>query len=210
MELVASVKPTPGGGSVAIMVACMGSALLSKAVAVSLRKKHDKSDRSRELEATLDELSRSSQILQEAADRDAAGFNSYIRALRLPRGGLVATRIREKSIEEAAVRATSIPIAAAATIRDIVCLGLRELAMIHDVILSDAVAGLRLLHTSAVCLLATAESNLSGFVKSPFHPEISAQLRDTRRAITAAEVELEHRLRNRALARLLSSPVSAP
>jgi methenyltetrahydrofolate cyclohydrolase len=205
MRLVASDRPTPGGGSVAIMVACMGVALLSKAAAVSLRKDHRKSGLHEQLEEMLEGLKRGNQVLQQSADQDSTAFDSWVHALRLPRGNVIATKIREKSVEEAAVRASSIPIAAATTIRDLVCLGLRGLPLIHDVILSDAIAGLRLLNTSAVCLLATAEGNLSGSVKSPFHPEITVRLREIRHATKEADGELEHRLRNRALARSFSS-----
>jgi formiminotetrahydrofolate cyclodeaminase len=205
MRLVASDRPTPGGGSVAIMVACMGAALLSKAVAVSLRKDHINSSLHEQLEEMLEGLNRGNQVLQQSADWDSAAFDSWVHALRLPRGNVIAAKIREKSVEEAAMRAASTPIAAAATIRDLVCLGLRGLAMIHEVILSDAITGLRLLNASAVCLMATAESNLSGSLKSPFLPEIKAQLREIRRAIGGVDLELEHRLRNRALARSLSS-----
>jgi formiminotetrahydrofolate cyclodeaminase len=197
MEQIASTKPAPGGGSAAVMVACMGTALLRKAAAVSLRKEDSKGDRTQQLEAMLEKLNRWEQILAGAADEDADAFDSCIRALRLPHSTAAEERLREKAVEEAMVRATSVPIAAVAAIRDVVFLALHALPLIHDVILSDAITGLRLLNVGAVCLLGAAESNLSRLVKSPLHAGLSEQMRELGRTTAELEPDLKNRLGSR-------------
>jgi methenyltetrahydrofolate cyclohydrolase len=198
VELVASVKPAPGGGSVAMIVACLGAALLRKAFAVSLRNDCGLGDGIPRLAATLTELNRWDRALRESADKDTADFESYIQARRLPRATAVEARVREKAVEEAMVRATATPIAAAVSGHSVVSLALRGLELIDNAILSDAVAGARLVNTSVVCLLATAESNLAEIVKSPSHPALSEQLRELARAYAASELELERHTRRRA------------
>lgn len=180
-----------------MMTACMGTALLRKAVAVSLKKEHGHGDRSHRLEAMLAELSRESEVLEGSADRDSVLFDAYIRALRLPRGSAAEAKIRENAIEDALTGATSAPLAAAVTIRGIVSLMLDRLALIHDVILSDAIAGVHLLQASAICLLLTAESNLPGLAKSSVCPALKKQLRELQRAVAKMKPDLVQALRDR-------------
>lgn len=201
VELVASTKPTPGGGSTAIMVACMGAALLKKAAAVSLEKKSRQRERSSELEAMIRQINKWDEVQRKNADSDSAGFEDYMRALGLPRGNQTQARTREKAVEEAMVRATSMPIAAADEIQRITMLGLSRLALIHNVILSDAVVGLRLLNSSAICLLTTGEANMLKIEKSPFRSALRRQLRELARAATQVEPELACRLNGLLLAR---------
>jgi formiminotetrahydrofolate cyclodeaminase len=197
LERISSTEPTPGGGSVGMMTACMGTALLRKAVAVSLKKGHGDDDRSHRLEAMLAELSRKSEVLEESADQDSGLFNAYIRSLRLPRGSVAEVKIRKEAVEDALAAATSAPMAAAVTIRGIVSLALRELPLIHDVILSDAIAGVHLLQASAACLLLTAESNLPGLAKSAARPGFKKQLKELQRAAAKMTPDLARALGDR-------------
>jgi formiminotetrahydrofolate cyclodeaminase len=49
------------------------------------------------------ELLRLEPVLHDAADRDVAAFDRYLRARRLTEDNVVEARIREKAIEEALV-----------------------------------------------------------------------------------------------------------
>src|ERR1700677_4944190 len=79
LERVASAELTPGGGSVPIMVACMGTALLRKALAVSLNKERRARDRRNPLETALKHLQASEATLHDGAERDASAFVNYVR-----------------------------------------------------------------------------------------------------------------------------------
>jgi formiminotetrahydrofolate cyclodeaminase len=185
LDLVALPKPVPGCGSVAIVTGCLGTALLRKALAVSRGKARlvDKA-------APLDELNRLDRILRGSADLDAIEFDYYIRALRLPRSNPVEKKIREKAVEQTLVRATSIPINAAAVILRIVSLALGELPSIETVVLSEAVAGIRLLNTSARCLLYIAEGNLKKVTPATLSSMLTDQLEALNSGIRHAESEL--------------------
>jgi formiminotetrahydrofolate cyclodeaminase len=196
LDAIAAPEPTPGGGSVAIRAACLGTALVRKAFAVSLRK--DRGDGSTdELPAALRDLDRREIILRGSVDRDAGAFDSYLRALRLPRASLGEAKIREKAIEHGLVRATCVPTAAAAAIRSIAALALRHFERVHDVVLTDAVTGLNLLHTSAACLLVTAEDNRRKIAQSVFCEKLASQAEELTVAIGQAEADLAARLRSR-------------
>jgi formiminotetrahydrofolate cyclodeaminase len=198
---VASTEPTPGGGSAAIMVACIGTALLRKAFAVSLKKECRTGDPTHPLERALAYLDEKDVTFRNGVDQDANSFGDYIRALRLPQGDSVEAGIREKAREEALARATSLPVSLAGEIHALFRFALDQLPSIHDVILSDAVTGLRLLNSATECLLLTAESNLAKVLKPGFQSAMSSQIRDTRHLAKQAESQLVCRLESRQLTR---------
>jgi methenyltetrahydrofolate cyclohydrolase len=196
LDAIAAPQPTPGVGSVAILAACLGTALVRKALAVSVRKDRGNGNTD-EFPAALRDLGRHEMILRESADRDAAAFDSYVRALRLPHANFAEKKIREKAIEHALVRATCVPTAAAAAIRSIVTLALRHFEGIHDVVLTDAVTGLNLLHTSAGCLLVTAEENRRRSAQSVLCEKLASQIEELTVAVGQAEADLAACLRDR-------------
>jgi methenyltetrahydrofolate cyclohydrolase len=201
LERVASAELTPGGGSVPIMVACMGTALLRKALAVSLNKERRAGDRRHPLETALKQLEASEATLHDGAERDASAFVNYVRALRLPHDRWSETRMQEKGREEALVRASSMPITAASEMRNLFQGVLNQLPLIHDVVLSDAIIGLRLLNSAAECLLLTAESNLAKLANPVFQATMGRQIRGIRHSTRQAESQLACRLRSRKLTR---------
>lgn len=79
---------------------------------------------------------------RNGVDQDASAFDDYIRALRLPHGDPVEAGIREKAQEEALVHATSLHVSLAGEMHALIRFALDQLPSIHDVILSDAIAGL--------------------------------------------------------------------
>lgn len=196
IELIALPKPAPGGGSVAIVAGCMGTALLRKAFIIS-RVKPRLVDKSAGDEP-LDELNQLDRVLRTDVDLDAAGFDYYIRALRLPRANPLEKKVREKAVEQALVRATSVPINAAAVILRVVGLALCELPSIEQVVITDAAAGIRLLNSSAGCLLYTAESNLRKIADAALSSILADQLEALSRGTLQAESELRRALASRA------------
>src|SRR5271170_5638035 len=82
---VASTDPTPGGGSVSIVAATLGIALIHKSIAVSLKRSATDFARHQSL---LDLSSSTSALmisLSELADADSRAFQSYLEACSLPR-----------------------------------------------------------------------------------------------------------------------------
>lgn len=125
---------------------------------VSLRKESRTGDPTHPLERALTHLDEKDVTFRNGVDQDASAFDDYIRALRLPHGDPVEAGIREKAQEEALVHATSLHVSLAGEMHALIRFALDQLPSIHDVILSDAIAGLRLLKSAMECLLLTAES----------------------------------------------------
>jgi formiminotetrahydrofolate cyclodeaminase len=182
LELVAAPKPVPGGGSVAVMTACLGTALVQKAFAISLVRTGAK--------VPLDELIALDKNLRACADLDAAGYDDYVRAVRLPRSNAAEQAVREKVMEEAIVRATSIPIHAVELIHGIVLFSLRRLSSVDKAVVTDAIAGIRLLNASAQALLDTAQSNLKKIANTMLADRLTDQCETLRQSTSNAELEL--------------------
>src|SRR5271154_7106087 len=84
-DQVASIDPTPGGGSVSIITATLAVASIQKGIAVSLKKSAADPARHQSL---LDVSARASALmasLSELADADSRAFQSYLEACALPR-----------------------------------------------------------------------------------------------------------------------------
>jgi methenyltetrahydrofolate cyclohydrolase len=193
LDRIATPEPTPGGGSVAIMSGCMGLALVRKALAVT-RKRNREDDRSGAMSEALSEFERFEPVLRESADCDAVGFDHYMTARRLPRSTPSEIETREKAMERALIAATEIPIQAAAAMLRTALAALPALPSIYVGILSDAIGGLQLLMTSAITLLATADSNLARLSPSPHSARLAREAGRLRRAIRQAESALVSQL----------------
>jgi methenyltetrahydrofolate cyclohydrolase len=201
LERVASPDPAPGRGSAAITVACIGTALFRKAFTVSLQKERRATGRHHALETALAHLDTKEDTLRKGADQNAAAFDSCIGALSLPHGGRAEKRIPEKAREELLVQAASMPLTLAIEIHGLFRFALDQLPSIHDLVLSDAIMGLRLLNEATACLLLTSESNLAKVLNLASQSTIIRQIRDTRHSIAQAEPQLACRLQNRQLTR---------
>lgn len=198
IQELASTEPTPGGGSCAMAVACMGAALLKKAFAVSVRKEKMGTAPSEELEHLMKQVDDRINILREKADRDAAAFESYLSALRLPQRDSAEADTRRKAVEVATSDATTLPLSAAEEIKQIAVMGIKRLRLVHPVMHSDALVGLQLLIASARCLFVTAEDNLSSLTESPCRLTLETRLQELRREMMSAERELKRYCQSRA------------
>lgn len=109
-DRVASIDPTPGGGSVSIVTATLGVASIHKGVVVSLKRCATDFSRRQsllDLDSGVAELVVS---LSELADADSRAFQGYLEACALPQ-----TTEREKAVRRAAreaslVGATQVPL----------------------------------------------------------------------------------------------------
>jgi formiminotetrahydrofolate cyclodeaminase len=198
-ELVARValpKPVPGSGSLAMIVGCLGAALLEKAFALSERRSRQ-TERSGLLEEPYRELRRLHRMVRAFTDRDTAAFTAYFCALRLPRENPEQSELRTKEVEHTLVRATETLIASAARLAAIARLTQNIFFSIHQAIRSEAVAGLRLIHASATTLLDTADDHLHRLQGSLHAAHLAKQVHGLRGEILRAEALLSAKLHRR-------------
>lgn len=106
---VASVDPTPGGGSVSALAGAQGAALCAMVWRLTSTKSTDPEmeERLADAAARLDEL-RSRLI--HAFERDSASYEAVMAAFRLPRETEAQKAARRDAIENATMHATLVPL----------------------------------------------------------------------------------------------------
>jgi formiminotetrahydrofolate cyclodeaminase len=161
-DQVASTDPTPGGGSVSIVAATLGVASIKKGVAVSLKNSAANLPRRQVL---LDLSSRASGLiasLSELADADSLAFESYLKACALPRTTEDEKAFRRAAKEEELVRATRIPLEAAAEMARGLEFAEAATRLVDPHVRSEVLTGGVLLRASIKSVLLSVDANLSG------------------------------------------------
>jgi formiminotetrahydrofolate cyclodeaminase len=160
-DRIASTDPTPGGGSVSIITAVLGAASIQKAVTVSLKKsavdaRHQSLlDLSYRLSALLTSLS-------ELADADSLAFQRYLKACALPRTTDNEKALRRTAREDGLVRATEIPLEAAAEIARGLEFAEAAASLVDIHVRSEVLVGRILLQASIESVLLNVDANLPG------------------------------------------------
>jgi formiminotetrahydrofolate cyclodeaminase len=161
-DQVASLKPTPGGGSVSIITATLGLALVHKGVNVSLKRSASDPTRHQRLSGLSAELTSLTTTLRAFADADCAAFESYIQARSLPHTSDIETAARKAAMQAGLLRSTEIPLESAATMVQALTFAEEVIALTDRQVISDVFAGAILLQASLKAVLLNVDANLSG------------------------------------------------
>ncbi|MEY2930514.1 MAG: hypothetical protein RL033_1263 [Pseudomonadota bacterium] len=155
-DQTASESATPGGGSVACVTGALGLGLVLMALRITANKTPS------ELLQRLTE--RGSALMagvSAGADADVAAFDSYMSALRLPKGTDAERATRKQKLSEAATEATRVPLAAADTMIAGLELAVQALPNVAHVVASDVFAGADLLAGAVAAVMRSVDINLS-------------------------------------------------
>lgn len=109
LDQSAAREPTPGGGSIAALIAALGAAMGQMAARFSEGRK----DLADHAEALADEIARLDELrlrALELVDEDAAGFDAVGAAYGLPRGTDEEKAARKAAIQQALVTAMGPPL----------------------------------------------------------------------------------------------------
>jgi formiminotetrahydrofolate cyclodeaminase len=161
-DQVASTDPIRGGGSVSIIAAALGVASIHKGIVVSLKKAGTDFARHQKL---LDVSSRTAALLislSELADADSRAFQSYLKACELPRTTECEKAARKIAREAGLVRATEVPLEAAAAMGRVLELAEAVAGLVDAHVRSEVLAGSVLLRASIRSVLFSVDANLSG------------------------------------------------
>lgn len=179
----ASVRATPGGGSVAALSGAFGVALLEMALQIT-RKKGDAP-----LQAQLETLNRLRVRLRELADEDVRAFQAYVQAARLPQDAPERAAAGEAALQ--------VPLDLARTLVEALTLAPALPPLVHPEVLSDVGAGAALLEGALHAALLTVEINLP-HVPQDGRPALEAERGHLRaeglRGSGAAQREVRQRL----------------
>jgi formiminotetrahydrofolate cyclodeaminase len=161
-DQVASISPTPGGGSVSIMTATFGVALVQKGTNISLKRPAGDLARQQSLLDLQVTISSSMESLSRFADADSSAFQSYVKACSLPRVTETEKAARKASMDESLLCATQIPLESAAEMVRGLELAETAVKVADAYVLSDIFAGALLLHASIRSVLLNVDANLPG------------------------------------------------
>lgn len=109
LEQLAAPTPTPGGGSASAHSGATAAALVAMVARLSVGKKKyaEIEDRMREIASEADDLR---ELLQAAVPRDAAAFEAFLTALRMPKSDEEEKQARAEAMEAAIHGAAAIPL----------------------------------------------------------------------------------------------------
>lgn len=186
-DQVASTDPTPGGGSVSIVAATLAVASIQKGVTISLKKSVADSARRRGL---LDLSSGASALLaslSELADADSLAFQGYLKACALPGTTDDEKAFRRAAKEDGLVRATRIPLEAAAEMARGLEFAEAAAKLVDSRVRSEVLTGGVLLRASIKSVLFSVDANLSGISDAVVRDALKRQRNELEHPATLPE-----------------------
>jgi len=181
---VASTDPTPGGGSVSIVAATLGIALIHKSIAVSLKRSATDFARHRSLLDLSDKVSALTISLSGLADADSRAFQAYLEACSLPSATEGEKALRRAAREIGLVRATKIPLEAAAEMGRGLELAEAAGRLVDAHVRSEVLAGGVLLRASIQSVLFSVDANIPGISDEISRDALRLQRNELERALT--------------------------
>jgi formiminotetrahydrofolate cyclodeaminase len=161
-DKIASIDPTPGGGSVSIVTATLAVAAIQKAVAVSLKNSAADLVRHQSLLDLSSIASRLMTSLSEFADADSHAFQYYLETFALPRKTEGERAFRRAAREAGLVRASQIPLKAAVEMGRGLKFAEAAAMLVDPHVRSEVLAGGVLLRASIKSVLLSVDANLPG------------------------------------------------
>ncbi|WP_152394885.1 cyclodeaminase/cyclohydrolase family protein [Paenibacillus guangzhouensis] len=180
VEQAGSARPTPGGGSVAALVAALGASMTSMVGNLSLGEKYA-AYQEQMLEA-LDRMNKLTAIYEQLLAQDIDCFEQYMAALKLPRNTEEERAARTAAMEQATIQAIDVPL----RLIEACLAGIRHAKGIVDCcnpyVLSDLGISAILLEAAASSALLTAQINLVSLkdasLKQQYHDSIARLMTD--------------------------------
>ncbi|MFF2886392.1 cyclodeaminase/cyclohydrolase family protein [Paenibacillus sp. NPDC057967] len=168
-----SPDPTPGGGSVAALVAALGASMTAMAGSLSQGEKFAAYEA--QIQETLSEMRRLSAASEELLHADIESFNGYMAALKLPKATEDEKASRKLALESATLHAIEVPLRLMRLCRD----GITSTAAIADSankhVISDLGIGVILFEAAARSALLTVEINLRSMPESAMKSRYAEQ-----------------------------------
>jgi formiminotetrahydrofolate cyclodeaminase len=114
LEKAASSEPTPGGGSIAALVASLGVSMISMVGNLTVGKK-DYQDAEEEVKNIIAHCADLMRAFEELTLKDIEVFENFMSTLRLPKNTEEEKTLRAQKLQEAYKKATDVPLETAAT-----------------------------------------------------------------------------------------------
>nr|WP_245773020.1 cyclodeaminase/cyclohydrolase family protein [Paenibacillus catalpae] len=158
LQQAGSSKPTPGGGSVAALIAALGASMTSMVGSLSQGEKF--ASIQQQISGVIRTISHLTGQCEELLQADITSFNQYMDALKLPKSTDEEKLERANAIQQAAIRAIEVPL----RLMEICRAGIVSTYSIAESsnknVISDLGIGAILFEAAAQSALLTIEINL--------------------------------------------------
>jgi methenyltetrahydrofolate cyclohydrolase len=189
-DQVASINPTPGGGSVSIIAGTLGVASIHKSIVVSLKKSAADFARHQSLLGLSSKTSALIVSLSEFANADSHAFQGYLNACSLPCTTEDEKVLRRVAREVGLMRATQVPLEAAVEMGRGLELAQAAAGLVDEHVRSEVLTGSALLRASIQSVLLNVDVNLLGISDVPLRNALRSQRNELqRRSILPIEVD---------------------
>ena len=177
---VGSAKPTPGGGAVSALSACLAAALLKMVLEIAAKDGASDDTRMAIVQAEMTQLRR-------CVDEDIDAFNSFLNARKMPKDTEPERLQRQELLTETLMRCAEGPSAAARSALRLVPIAQELVELAPAKVLSDVGVALAQLDSSLVGLLVNLNINLKGTDSEPAFSAMRAE-----RDRLAGEIDSAH------------------
>lgn len=158
LEQAGSSSPTPGGGSVAAIIAALAASMTSMVGNLSQGERF--ASIQQQISGVIRTMNHLTEQCEELLHADIASFNQYMDALKLPKNTEEEKLLRSEAIQQAAIRAIEVPL----RLMEICRAGMVSTYSIAESsnknVISDLAIGAILFEAAAQSALLTIEINL--------------------------------------------------
>lgn len=160
IELSASSKPAPGGGSVSAIVANFGLAMIAMVCRLTAGKVKEQ-EVGRQVNEILDTANNLMHRLEKLVDEDMSAFERYIAATRLPNGTDIEIKARSEAIQNALKSATETPLEISRVCLEALRIAARLSTISNKQVISDVGVGAVATEAAISGVLLSADINTS-------------------------------------------------
>lgn len=195
-DLTASNSALPGGGSVSAMVGAYAASLVCMVAKITHGKKGYEAvqDQMLSLDARADALRLK---LLDGIRRDSASFDSFMRALALPKGTDEEKQIRQDAMQAGLKRASEVPLTSAREVRQVLELAIEAVKLGNINTLSDGLVGAFLARSAMMGAISNVRINLLGIKDEAFTAKMYEECDLLEAAAHRLEQEAIQEARNR-------------
>ena len=174
LTAASSDSPTPGGGNVAAMAACLGNAMVSMVGNLTIGKEkyaEYESDAKALVENSKDIMVR----LEGLVNEDMKVFGQFMDTLRMPKGSDEEKKVRSEALQKAYIAATEVPLTIAETCLEVIELACEICSYGNKSAISDVGVGAYIAEAALQGALLSVDINLGGIKDQAYVDNASAR-----------------------------------
>jgi len=191
LDRLASGDPTPGGGSASAYSAAMAASLVAMVGRLTVGKKRY-ADVEADMWPLIEEAIELQSLMREAVIKDAAAYEAYMKARRLPQETEQQKSERINAIQAASINAAEVPLEVARTALHILSLAVRAAELGNVNAVSDAGTGGALARAAIRGAGLNVRINLLGMEKESEPARMLNELRLIERQMEKHETALQN------------------